>query len=241
MAAGGSTVPEPEALGPRIDTAPVPVIPGAPTVPVPAALGPAMVTAAVPLMVAGAETVPDPETTGPAMATWPVPVIPGAPTEPAPATCGPATVIAPVPVIPPPPPPAAAIRGTRPRSAMSVSDQGRAVAVGMVSGKVGIKAPLPRKVSFNGSAFLQGWRKKRNHHLCDLSSPTTVKFGSVSPYPNRSLTGTQWANVPPQKRRLDRRQRSYNRIIAIQKNRARAEPLVGRFGKKKVIIHGIRE
>ncbi len=47
--AGGVTVPAPEATGPRIDTAPVPVIAGgAATVPVPAAVGPAMVTAAVP-------------------------------------------------------------------------------------------------------------------------------------------------------------------------------------------------
>jgi hypothetical protein len=124
---------------------------------------------------------------------------------------------------------------------MSVSDQGRAVAVGMVGGKVGIKAPLPRKVSFNGSAFLQGWHKKRNHHLCDFSSPTTVKFGSVSPYPNRSPTGTRCNIVYPQKWRRNRGQRSRNRIIAIQKDRARAEPLVRNFYKKKAVIPGKRE
>ena len=132
-----------------------------------------------------------------------------------------------------------ASRGTRLRS-MSGSDQGRAVAVGMVGGKVGIKAPLPRKVSFNGPALPQGWLKKCNHHLCDFSSPTTVKLDSVSPYPNRVPTNRRCNIVYPQKWRLDRGQRSRNRIIAIQKNRARAKPLVRNFYKKKVIIPGER-
>jgi hypothetical protein len=146
-----------------------------------------------------------------------------------------------VPVIPPPPPPPVVpMAGTRMRS-MSVSDQGRAVAVGMAGGKVGLKAPLPRKVSFNGSAIPQGWRKKRNHHLCDFSSPTTVIFVSVSPYPHKCPTGTRCLIVPPQKWRLDRGQRSCNRIIAIQKNLTRPKPLVGRFCKKKVIIPGVVE
>jgi hypothetical protein len=111
----------------------------------------------------------------------------------------------------------------------------------MIGGKVGIKAPLPRKVSFNGSAIWQGWLKKGNHHLCDFSSPTTVIFVSVSPNPHKCPTGTRCPIVPPQKWRMDRGQRSRNRIIAIQKNRARAEPLVGSFCKKKVIIPGVVE
>jgi len=131
-----------------------------------------------------------------------------------------------------------ASRGTRLRS-MSGSDQGRAVAERMVGGKVGIKAPLPSEVSFNGSAISQGWFDKCTHHLCDFSSPGRASPASVISNPNRGPAGSRCHIVHPQKGRCNCGQRNIGRrLIAIQKNQTIKKPAVCGPCEKNVIKPG---
>ena len=115
-----------------------------------------------------------------------------------------------------------------------VREQGPAVAVGMVGGKQRFQSILPGKVTRDDPAFSQRRQKQRDNYLPYFSTPATVIFGSISPYPDSASAGAWRYVIRPQERRCNRGHRNVRgRFNAIQKNRTEPKPLVWNLRKKQ--------